>query len=207
MWSFTTTQSTLWMEGAEREEFKFNQTLSGSVICFNTIPWEYIKKVMHIRDKADTPRFAAQWRTYRQKERWWRLPWSKTRSTSCANVIRKRYVRGNSLRDWTTSSTHTWWHLTSKRETLAYQRKENFKEDEHTSWRVQSCQHCKMENVVGTTVCGPNQLNLSQEQEEQAQTLLQEGFAYNQALTQHEIRPRNLTGNIHGQSRAQRPRM
>ena len=42
------------MEGAQQTDFKFYQTINGCVSCLNTIPKEYIKKVIHIREKADT---------------------------------------------------------------------------------------------------------------------------------------------------------
>ena len=40
------------MEGAQNNNFKFYQTNNGCVICFDTIPKEYIKKVIHIRDRG-----------------------------------------------------------------------------------------------------------------------------------------------------------
>ena len=42
------------MEGAQKENFEFHKTLAGCVICFNTIPKECIKKVIHFREKAGT---------------------------------------------------------------------------------------------------------------------------------------------------------
>ena len=80
----------------------------------------------------------------------------------------------------------------------------NFEVDEKTSSRVQ-CKYCKMEIVMCTTfsVCGAEQPNLLKENEEQAQTSLQAGFAHIQSLTQLEIRPRKLKGNTYGQRRAQ----
>ena len=41
------------MKGAQQEDFKFFQTLNGTVICNNTISNVYIRKVIHIRDKAE----------------------------------------------------------------------------------------------------------------------------------------------------------
>ena len=42
------------MEGAQKKNLKFYQTLNGCVVCFDTIPREHIKKVIYIRDRADT---------------------------------------------------------------------------------------------------------------------------------------------------------
>ena len=70
---------------------------------------------------------------------------------------------------------------------------------------IVQCQQCDMDKIIGTVFgsCGAKIPNLSEEQEEQAQTLLQEGFAYIQDHTQLEMRPRKLRGNIHGQNMAQ----
>ena len=71
------------MEGAQKKNLKFDQTLNGSVICFDTIHLEYIKKAIHTRDRAE-----AEGRTHgsvvhipskRTLVTTW---WSQTRSTS-----------------------------------------------------------------------------------------------------------------------------
>ena len=38
------------MEGAQKKNLKFDRTLNGCVICFDTIPLEYIKKAVRIRE-------------------------------------------------------------------------------------------------------------------------------------------------------------
>ena len=40
------------VEGAWKKNLKFFKTLNGCALCFDTIPKEYIKKVIHIRDRA-----------------------------------------------------------------------------------------------------------------------------------------------------------
>ena len=50
--------------------------------------------------------------------------------------------------------------------------------------------------------CGAKRTHLPNGQEEQAQTLVNEGCAYNQALAKLEIRPQNLRGNTCGQNGA-----
>ena len=62
-----------------------------------------------------------------------------------------------------------------------------------------------MDYVAGTTfcVCGAKRTHLPNGQEEQAQTSVNEGCAYNQALAKLEIRPQNLRGNTCGQNGAQ----
>ena len=71
------------MEGAQKKNLKFDQTLNGSVICFDTIHLEYIKKAIHTTDRAE-----AEDRTHgsvvhipskRTLVTTW---WSQTRSTS-----------------------------------------------------------------------------------------------------------------------------
>ena len=52
-------------------------------------------------------------------------------------------------------------------------------------------------------VCGALHTNLSLEQGQQAQTLLQEGSAHIQARTKLEMRPQDLRGKIYGQSSTQ----
>ena len=54
-------------EGREERKPQVLQTLNGCFICFNTIAKEYVKKVVHTRDKAET--CAVQRHTYRRKVR------------------------------------------------------------------------------------------------------------------------------------------
>ena len=68
------------------------------------------------------------------------------------------------------------------------QRKGNVKGDEKTSKEFISSSRAQR------FVCGAQPINLSDEQEEHAQHLLQEGFDYIQALAKLEIRLRSLRG-------------
>ena len=108
------------------------------------------------------------------------------------------------MRDPETIPQTKWRHSPNK-ETLDHQNKGHFDEDEKTSKRIQ-CPLCSTDLVADTTfcVCGAQQTHLSKEQQEQAQNSFQEGFAYIQALSKLEIRPQNLRGKTHGQSRAQK---
>ena len=129
--------------------------------------------------------------------------WEKTKSTSMAKVLgkipcwRQLFARANNtLHKQSGDSPQTKRPWTS-------QQKWNFEQNETLKKKVHG-QCCNMTPVASTTfgACGVKQPNLSQEQEEQAQTSLQEGFAYIQALLQLEIRPRRLRCNICWQSKA-----
>ena len=78
------------MEGAQTENFEFYRTLNGCAICFNLIPKEYIKKVIHVRDKAEIYAKVRKEKVYLD-----------------SNGYRERYLaKRNSLRDPTSSSTN-----------------------------------------------------------------------------------------------------
>ena len=91
----------------------------------------------------------------------------------------------------------TKWQLTPHKETVDFQSKGNFEEDEKISTSIQ-CPFCCMDLVAGTIsrVCGDKQTYLSKAQEEQAHGALHEGSACFQG-------PPKLRGNIYGQSGAQ----
>ena len=75
------------VEGAQKNNLKF-QTLNGCVVCFDKIPKEYIKKVIHIRDRADTEaRIRGSVAHIPSKGKSVTTSWRQTRSTSYAKVI------------------------------------------------------------------------------------------------------------------------
>ena len=78
------------MEGAQKKNLKFDRTLNGCVICFDTIPLEYIKKAVRIRDRAKAKdRIHGSVAHIPSKRTQVTTSWSQTRSTSYAKVIDK----------------------------------------------------------------------------------------------------------------------
>ena len=185
------------MDGAQQENFEFYHTLNGCVVCCDTIPKEYIKNLIRIRDLRQVWRRSG---THTVKRTLVTVPWKKTKSTWIAKVIGKDGASQETRCVIEEQVPRTKWQLTP---TLDLQKKRNFDEKKDSS--IVQCQQCDMNKIIGTVFgsCGAKIPNLSEEQEEQAQTLLQEGFAYIQDHTQLEMRPRKLRGNIHGQNMAQ----
>ena len=76
------------MEGVQKNILKVSQTLNGCVKYFNTIPKECIKRVIHIKDRADSKATTrGSMAQIPSKKTPVTTPWSKTMSTSCEKVI------------------------------------------------------------------------------------------------------------------------
>ena len=116
------------MEGAQKHNLKVYQPLNGCVICLDTIPKEYIKKVIRIRDRADTkaricgsvahePPVTTSW-------------WSQTMSISHAKVIGKDTLLEETLCLVQKHVPQTKRQHTPHQETRDLQWKGNFEEDD-----------------------------------------------------------------------------
>ena len=157
-------------------------------------------KNIRIRDLAETyGRFCGAVTHIPSKRMLVTVPWKKTKSTWIAKDIAKDSALHETRCVIEEQVTRTKWHLAP---TLGHPKEREL--GKMTSSIVQ-CQQCNMDKVVGTffRACGAKLPNLSTEQEQHAQTSLQEGFACIRDHTQLEMRPRKLRGNISGQKRAQ----
>ena len=191
------------MQGAQKENFEFFHTLQGCVICFNTISKEYIKKVIHNMDKAET---------YARIRGGLHVPSNRSlmsfggkRQTEPL-LPRISEHRPCSRKPFARSKKHIPQQkrqLTPDQEALDLQRTGKLSRRRKDINKIQ-CLFCSTELVTSTTfcVCDAKDTNLSKGQEEQAQTSLQEGFDHIQALPTLEMRPQILRSKIYGQTKS-----
>ena len=183
------------MEGAQQENFELHQTLNGCVSCFN-----YSKNIQrtYARIRGAVAHVPSE-RTLVT------TPWEETKRTSSAKVIGKETQPKETpcaLRKQAPRTNGNLLQIRKPRTSIEKETSQRERKDLAES-PVPLLQHGKGHKRNILRARGAKEQQLSKDQEEQAQTSLQECLKYIQSLTQPEKRNHKHRGNNKGQSRAQ----